>query len=1408
MPYHVIKAWHSVAALLLCLCLTALPVATAQGESVSSATVVAAPYSKASGSIDGMVRVFLSSLGNPTTLNLTIAGNYSLSTGTYLTNGETVTVGFSTSTGAITLTRNGTKTNMGTYFALRRHSATGTNGIRISQSRRPNNPYPGDISFRAVLQSSGTYKLYTIAHVYIEDYLYGVLPYEMGSSAPTEALKAQAVAARTYTVRMMNSRASGYYDVVDTTNDQVYNGTPSSNATCEAAVDATKGIVLKNGSAYTATYYSASNGGQTESIRNIWGTTGLDYLGVKDDPFDYANTDSVVKKATVYANVSSNSTALIALLKEKTVAALKASGYAATTSNTTLSTIQNIVAHTPMYASPSRIYTKLDFTLSATTANTAGASVTASTTITCMIFTELESILSMSIQSSKNELWTVTKSGSNFQLEARRFGHALGMSQRGAMYMGKLGYTYDRILGFYYEGSTRVGTTFTSSILASGSTDEITTEEPSATVNDTDDTNTATVSAVVKLVSSTASLAIRKSRDTSGVILGVVANQSPVKVYMRDGTWCLIGYGNIVGYVPTNSLTISGTPAISSTQTVTSIEGFGTVTANGYLNLRSQGSYSGTVLTTAPNGAILTVFSKSSGWAHVQYGATVAYASTDFLTLSSSYPGSAVTSGITSATVLAEEGGVAYLRQSAATDATVLAQLTAGTTVEVTSDDGSWAYLTYNGVSGYILTASLRYGDAVIGDGDTDASDTDDSQSAEPTAIVHVTAASLRVSADDSAAMLMSIPMGQSVVLISSSESWCVVRYEGVTGYVRTESLTLPATDSSTDTQWTTIVATQSGSLNLRSAAQAGSTILTTIPRLATVTVTSKGDTWSAVTYNGYSGHVMTVYLQFSDTEDVTDSDGATSDAQQTTATVTTASGSLNMRVEPKTGSTIVRTIPRGATVTVTQRGSEWSGVSYAGSSGYAMSVFLTFAEATATATESPETTLDPSATDATTENPDLDETVSPTADTATVSPETTGDAETVTLLATVSTASGSLNLRSDMLPGSRVLTRIPKGTIITIITKLEAWSQTTYLGYTGYVMNNYLMFATDSATDTTIIGTATVITSGGSLNLRASPNGSVLVTIPQNATVQVMQRGDTWSYIQYAGINGYAMSTYLSFQMLSETETTATATPNASAADTSAMTATVVTPSGSLNLRAQMSTDAQILAAIPRLTIVNVVEKGDPWSCVVYGTIQGYVQSAYLVFTDTATAQDATPSPTPSPTISSTETTSTSSTIAWVYTDSGSLNLRASSSTSSAALLSIPRLAQVVLVSYGSDWSYITYESVSGYVQSQFLTTTQPAELAQSTATTSTTATVAPIATEDPTMQVPLITLQAVISPENAATTLALWSQCSQETSAKLLDMLAGTQVQVLRRGDTWSEIVYYQLQGYCLTAGLSFLE
>ena len=414
-------ALQKIAVLLSALCLL-MGVVPARAATTNEVAVQSAALTTQSAPQNGMVRVWLSSLGSPSRLDLTVAGSYSLGgdLSRSFSGGTSLTVHFNSATGQLTLSQSGVVIYTGGDFSLRRHSTAGTNGIRIAQARERGNPYPGDLSFQAVRQSSGNYKLYVIAHVYIEDYLYGVVPYEMGNSSNVEALKAQAVAARTYTVRMMSRRASGRYDVVDTTSDQVYRGTPSGNANCVTAVDSTRGIVLKYGGEYVMTYYSASNGGQTESAPHGVGSGAYAYFTVKDDPFDYDNPGSTVKKKTVYKDLTSasNPSGLISLLQQKAAAQLGQS--------VTPVSLQSVTPHTPKYEAPSRLYTKMDFAL--TVRNSGGG--LQNVTVTCDIFSELESLLGMSIQSAKNELWSVEETASGFSLQARRYGHGVGMSQR------------------------------------------------------------------------------------------------------------------------------------------------------------------------------------------------------------------------------------------------------------------------------------------------------------------------------------------------------------------------------------------------------------------------------------------------------------------------------------------------------------------------------------------------------------------------------------------------------------------------------------------------------------------------------------------------------------------------------------------------------------------------------------------------------------------------------------------------------------------------------------------------------------------------------------------------------------------------------------------------------------------
>ena len=415
-------------------------VSAACAETLEDVIVLSAPLTRSTTLKNGMVRVWLSSLGTPTKLDVTVTGNYSVNgnTAMSLSDGDQVTIQFDAATGRITMTMDGNTYNMGQEMRLRRHQADGESAVSIAQARRPSNLYPGDLQLLAV-KKNDEYRLYPIVHVYLENYLYGVVPYEMSSSWPIEALKAQAVAARTYTVRRMDGRVSYDYDLTDTTSDQVYYGHTGNVSNATQAVDATKGIVIMNDGVLSGTYYTASNGGQTESVKNAWGSSGYAYLGVKNDPFDASNTSSIRRKLTVYSDFdhASQNAALSQLLTEAVQEEFGA--------NAVIETIDSITPHTPKYAAPSRLYTQMDFDVTVLIGNTY-----ADATLSFSIFDELETLLGMNINSStKNELWTAEKTASGFLITVARWGHGIGMSQRGAQQMAKLGYTYDPILGFY-----------------------------------------------------------------------------------------------------------------------------------------------------------------------------------------------------------------------------------------------------------------------------------------------------------------------------------------------------------------------------------------------------------------------------------------------------------------------------------------------------------------------------------------------------------------------------------------------------------------------------------------------------------------------------------------------------------------------------------------------------------------------------------------------------------------------------------------------------------------------------------------------------------------------------------------------------------------------------------------------
>ena len=118
----------------------------------------------------------------------------------------------------------------------------------------------------------------------LTDYVKGVVPYEVSVSWPVEALKAQALCAKCYTIKSLGKHKAKGFDLCNTTDCQMYCGTNKATDISDAAVEETEGLFVLYDGEICTTYYHASSGGYTEDAGNIWGKD-IPYLKAVEDTY-------------------------------------------------------------------------------------------------------------------------------------------------------------------------------------------------------------------------------------------------------------------------------------------------------------------------------------------------------------------------------------------------------------------------------------------------------------------------------------------------------------------------------------------------------------------------------------------------------------------------------------------------------------------------------------------------------------------------------------------------------------------------------------------------------------------------------------------------------------------------------------------------------------------------------------------------------------------------------------------------------------------------------------------------------------------------------------------------------------------------------------------------------------------
>lgn len=932
-----------LAALLLALLLTLflLPSATAEGGVVSGTTV------------SGTVRVYLSSISSLTAVDVSIAGSYSIGgdASRALARGQSVRV--SNSGGTLMMTTNGQTQTMGSRFKLRRHQTSGENGVRIAQARYPASLYPGDIEFIA---KGGNVQI--IVHVYMEDYMLGVLPYEMDNSFPLEALKAQAVAARTYALKKMSAQAATY-DVVDTTSDQVYNGTPSGNARCAQAVQETSSIVGTVNGEYMASYYTASNGGQTESVKNAWGSGSYSYLQVKDDPYDLRNGASIAKSVTFYRDGTTSVSALTELLRTEAAMLVGAD-------SVQITAINGVTLAEPKYAEPSRVYKKVLVNLTL-----AGYG---DMTVTLDYFSQVEGLCSMSINVLKNETLTVTEAVGGYKLTARRFGHGVGMSQRGAQQMANEGFTYDQILEFYYPGLTRTRYTMTRTLLSSidGTPDEPSTpEEPIADAKP----------AVVTLKNPLDSLNLRQQPTTASSILARMPHGTQVNLLSREGEWSRVQYGTLTGYVMTSYLTVQE-DGVDETPSGVVSRGTATVALSDEsqtLNLRAAPTTNAAVLSRLRHGQTLTVLERYASWTYVQYGTLSGYVMNDYIVYDAGDDGSEDGAddgnggqAAAQVAIVLPSGGL-NLRAGANTSSGVIMVLPQGTMLTVTGEvrgNGMLPVL-LGSVAGYVSSDYVYVTDEALATA-TPAPNATPSPTPAPTQTPAQAPAQsereatvraygglkLRQLPDTSSATLTTMPYGAVVTVTGESvNSFYAVSYEELNGYASAQYLTFGADAPQPTAEPTRVpeashpvtgrigTVTAPSGLNLRADSSQYANILATLGYGVQVTVTGERVSgFYPVRVGTLSGYVSADYIRF-DTEAAATAAPTATPAPSTGGyrVVVESDNGLNLRAQPSANSEVLYVLPYGMVLTVLGEGENgFLYVQWGGYTGYVSGDYVT----------------------------------------------------------------------------------------------------------------------------------------------------------------------------------------------------------------------------------------------------------------------------------------------------------------------------------------------------------------------------------------------------------------------------------------------------------------------------------
>ncbi|MDR0671940.1 MAG: SpoIID/LytB domain-containing protein [Oscillospiraceae bacterium] len=328
--------------------------------------------------------------------------------------------------------------------------------------------YYGGFEYR---RASGN-NMTVVNWVTTQDYVKGVIPYEMNPSWPLEALKAQAICAKSYAAANLSKHREYGFDLCATTDCQVYHGTGSASANSDRAVDETMGYYAYHGDKVASTVYHSSNGGSTESAVNVWGTD-VAYLRAVPDNFEdlsravngiwsFTYTNSDITK--ILRDKGYSTGAIVDAYVDEYTSAGNVYRVTFVDALGQKHNFERERARTVLNSSALNLYTHSQrYTISSgaaalTVIGGAGGKVTKNSVGGLYavgrggVAAPLSGSLSDLLLRAKNGLSSLpSASTGQYLISGRGWGHNVGMSQYGAKGMAEQGYRFEDIIKYYFQ---------------------------------------------------------------------------------------------------------------------------------------------------------------------------------------------------------------------------------------------------------------------------------------------------------------------------------------------------------------------------------------------------------------------------------------------------------------------------------------------------------------------------------------------------------------------------------------------------------------------------------------------------------------------------------------------------------------------------------------------------------------------------------------------------------------------------------------------------------------------------------------------------------------------------------------------------------------------------------------------